>query len=342
MYHISGFSIPQPSFHADDTVLLMPSDRSSTPIDSTVIERNSRYDCSITWSVVNVALIGAGWQPLFSPGHIYMAIVSYALYLSSPQHSQRWTERLCQTFDEHIDHIYKLLKSHDFFSNEITSALNDLRTSHPLPPVEVVSPDIWPRDVVDAVTLLKTTGRTVSAEDEKYLHLLLTHPSGWSATYPDHMDDSWVNFFHIRYPHLNGLVPILDSITYLNELEHLPSGLDPAEPSFFLLATPESFFIYNVTDGEEAFLHAGIPCRKCTWVWRNGDGLNLLMICGKLWSLDNGLNLPTTSPSIIARKTETLGRRDRMESIGGSWRRWNRICISPTVYKDTIGSLESW
>jgi hypothetical protein len=112
------------------------------------------------------------------------------------------TERLCQPFDERIDHIYKLLKNPDFSSNEVTSVLSDLRTSRHLPPMEVVSPDIWPRhdtitakthlkpSFVDSVTLHKNTGRTLSAEDEKYYHPLLTHPSGWSATYPDHMDDS--------------------------------------------------------------------------------------------------------------------------------------------------------
>ena len=130
-------------------------------------------------------------------------------------------------FDERVSHIYDLLEVHEDNSGAVMSALNDLRSISPLPPVEIIPKGVWPwyecrvnvkahlkSTFADAVNLVKTSGRTLSADEEKYLHVLLTHPCGWSATSSNHMSDSWVEFFHIRYPQLKGLVPILDSVTW--------------------------------------------------------------------------------------------------------------------------------
>jgi hypothetical protein len=107
-----------------------------------------------------------------------------------------------------------------------------------------------------ATNLLNDTGRTLNADDENYLRLLLTHRCGWSATYPEHMKDSWVEFFHLRHPNLN-LVPILDSMTYAEELALLPERMRPVRPQFFLLANMDSYFVYDATDGEEVLFHVG-------------------------------------------------------------------------------------
>ena len=109
----------------------------------------------------------------------------------------------------------------------------------------------------DAVKLIKATGRDLSATDEKYLHLLLTHNCGWSATYPEHMNDEWVKFFEIRYPQLKGLVPILDLMTYQEELAQFPDGFSFPAPHFFLLTTSDCYYIYNATDGENELCIAG-------------------------------------------------------------------------------------
>ena len=107
-----------------------------------------------------------------------------------------------------ISHIEHLLRTQDETSDAVTSALKELRSWSPLPPVQVIPKGVWPNDpnchisvqthlksnFTDAVNLLKATGRDLSAVDEKYLHLLLTHDCGWSATYPDHMNDSWVKY----------------------------------------------------------------------------------------------------------------------------------------------------
>lgn len=97
----------------------------------------------------------------------------------------------------------------------------------------------------DAVTNIEATGRSLSLSDEKYLRLLLTHHCGWSATYPERLNDPWVKFFHESYPQLKGLVPILDSMTYVEELIDLPDGFEPSRPEFFLLATSDSYYVYN-------------------------------------------------------------------------------------------------
>jgi hypothetical protein len=151
------------------------------------------------------------------------------------------------------------------------SEFNNLRSVFPLPPVQIIPRGIWPYEpnsftsiqthlkstFVDAVNLLTATGRTVSEEDEKYLRLLLTHHCGWSATYSEHRADPWVKFFHTRYPQLKGLVPILDSMTYVEELANFPDEYDFRPPWFFLLATHDAYFIYDATDGEDGLRVAG-------------------------------------------------------------------------------------
>ena len=96
-----------------------------------------------------------------------------------------------QSFNKKLNHLYLLVQDHKLSSKRVISALNDLTHSYPLPPVELVSSDIWPNDgpsvrvkthlrstLSDAIKFLESTRRTVSVEDEKYLKLLLTHPCG--------------------------------------------------------------------------------------------------------------------------------------------------------------------
>jgi hypothetical protein len=174
-----------------------------------------------------------------------------------------------QSFNKKLNHLYILIQNHKLSSKRVISALNDLTHSYPFPPIELVSSEIWPNDgpsisvkthlkssLSDAIKLLESTDRTLSAEDEKYLKLLLTHTCGWSATYIDHVNDSWVETFRLRYPSLN-LVPILDSMTYAEEKEHLPDGWTSIILKFFLFANSESYFIYDNTDMGEVLFRAG-------------------------------------------------------------------------------------
>ena len=147
-----------------------------------------------------------------------------------------------------------------------------------LPTARIYVPTHLHSTFVDAANLLKATGRTLSPADETYLRLLLTHCCGWSATYREHMDDPWVKFFQIRYPQLKGLTPILDSMTYVEELAEFPDGYHIEAPQFFLLATADSYFVYDATDGEDALRTAGETLedvyngmKDCRWADSSDD-----------------------------------------------------------------------
>jgi hypothetical protein len=92
------------------------------------------------------------------------------------------------------------------------------------------------------------------------------------------MNDPWVQFFNIRYPQLKRLVPILDSMTYLEELIDFPDGYAFKEPRFFLLATADSYFFFDATDGEDGLRIAGetleevyTGLRECRWADSSED-----------------------------------------------------------------------
>jgi hypothetical protein len=46
-------------------------------------------------------------------------------------------------------------------------------------------------------------------------------------------------------------------MTYAKKLTLLPEGMRPVTPQFFLLANADSYFVYDVTDGEEVLFYAG-------------------------------------------------------------------------------------
>ena len=56
---------------------------------------------------------------------------------------------------------------------------------------------------------------------------------------------------------MKGLTLILDSMTYAEELVDFPDGYSIKVPEFFLLATSDSYFIYNARDGEDGLRPAG-------------------------------------------------------------------------------------
>ena len=72
-----------------------------------------------------------------------------------------------------------------------------------------------------------------------------------------HINDPWVKFFDIRYPQLKRLVPILDSMTYLEELIDFPDAYAFKPPQFFLLATTDFYFFFDTTDGEDGLRITG-------------------------------------------------------------------------------------
>jgi hypothetical protein len=182
------------------------------------------------------------------------------------------TKLLPQTsasFREKLSCFQALLETQEETSDSVNLALKELNLFPPQ--IQIIPKGVWPKDsanririqthlkstFADAVALLRDTGRDLSSSDEKYLHLLLTHDCGWSATYPEHMTDDWVKFFNMRYPQLKGLVPILDSMTYREELSEFPMGFRFKSPRFFLLATFDCYYIYDATDGGDGLCIAG-------------------------------------------------------------------------------------
>jgi len=69
--------------------------------------------------------------------------------------------------------------------------------------------------------------------------------------------EPWRVFLQLRYPHLNGLKLILDSLTYLEEIEKLPDGYQPQRLDRVLLATPQLYYVYDCSDKSECLYRAG-------------------------------------------------------------------------------------
>ena len=96
------------------------------------------------------------------------------------------------------------------------------------------------------------TGRTLDEEEAKYLRYLLCYPSGWSATSPLHHDDSWVHYIQHRFSHIDKLRPILDDMTWPEEIPLLASDYGPGFPQYLLFANAETFYFYKF-DGDGLF-----------------------------------------------------------------------------------------
>ena len=147
-----------------------------------------------------------------------------------------------------------LLETHSPSSPEVAAALDELHKYYPSPHSEVVGEEVWGRaklsisthlksDIADAIANIERTGRKIGKDDKRWLKRILTHGCGWSATDSHHLNDSWVLFLRA----LSGrddLVPILDSLVWPEEIARFPHGCYPYEPSFFLLAAPETYYVF--------------------------------------------------------------------------------------------------
>jgi hypothetical protein len=162
-------------------------------------------------------------------------------------------------FNDLQNGIHSLLRTYGGSSAEISEAVKSLRDNFPRPLAEIVDKNVWETEfdllVVkshlnyefqDAVWNIQNIRATYTAEDERYLRLILTHWCGWSATDPNHSADSWVQYLRAEYAQLKNWQPILDSLTWVEELSEYPIGGAPIRPWLFLLSTKEFFYIYDV------------------------------------------------------------------------------------------------
>jgi hypothetical protein len=246
------------------------------------------------------------------------------------------------SFEVKIQHLTYLLEAEDQISSSISSALDELRSLFPQIRVQLIPKGVWPNEpnchvsiqthlkstLEDAIKLLTPTGRHLSASDEEYLQRLLTHVCGWSATYLEHNDDSWVTFFHARYPQLEGLVPILDSMTYPEELVDFPDDYPFPEPRFFLLATSDRYFIYDASDwADDRLFFAGETLKEVynglkdwRWAYSYGNGWDVVEEEG-----DKNLNPDCFFVTYTHKNGGTFGILGDQEEIPGKMRGnlWN-------------------
>jgi hypothetical protein len=110
--------------------------------------------------------------------------------------------------------------------------------------------------------VIRGTGRTPDRDEQAYLRFLLQYPEGWSATDVDHMDHPAFRYIYQRWPHLD-LYPVLDDVTWPEEEPYLPQMVAAHDACFFLLATPENYYIYQYADND--LFNAGSTLEDVYW-----------------------------------------------------------------------------
>jgi hypothetical protein len=186
------------------------------------------------------------------------------------------------------NHLRALLENLPSTADEVESVLQIIREQFPvLPTPKIVFPGgPWivekPRYVYKshlthepenfnlALDNISKTGRTLDLSEHIFLHHLLEHPFGWSATTPAHHNDSWLHYLRHLYT-LPDIVPIFDDMTWPEDIEILPYGYGIGTPQFVLLADSKTFYVFNL-DGH-ALYQAGATIEEANWGFRNGGWL---------------------------------------------------------------------
>jgi hypothetical protein len=182
-------------------------------------------------------------------------------------------------FNDYALRIHSLLANHSPTSAPVQEALKELQDFAAKLRIEVVGPEVWGAaylrinshvnsDHSTAVANINRSGRILTSTEEEYLQLILTHRCGWSATSASHLNDSWVRYIQTLYNNVEGLLPILDSLVWAEDLEQYPKGLSPQEPSFFLLANRESFYVFILD--ELTLCHSGKTLADVYYGLKNG------------------------------------------------------------------------
>jgi len=144
---------------------------------------------------------------------------------------------------------------------------------------------------ISAVSNIERTGRSLGEEDRKYLRWLLTWYYGWSATPSAHFDDGCFKFIRYCYPNLQ-LDPILDDITFPEEVAWMPCKRHITEPFFLLLASPTHYYVYAAFD--YSMYEAGTTLKEVYEGLRNTEAFHLGMK-GSGWT---EIEIRTLSPRL--------------------------------------------
>jgi hypothetical protein len=80
--------------------------------------------------------------------------------------------------------------------------------------------------------------------------LVSNDPSGTSLDSKyltaQHRNDGWVKFVQNLFCEVPGLVPILDSLAFPEDLAHYPDDHAPPEPTLFLFATAHYYYVFDL------------------------------------------------------------------------------------------------
>jgi hypothetical protein len=79
---------------------------------------------------------------------------------------------------------------------------------------------------------------------------LLTHVHGWSATNVGHKRDGWLRYVqNYSKNSIPDLKLVLDSLTFSDDLDRYPADYwNILEPSYFLFATPQKYYVFDAVD----------------------------------------------------------------------------------------------
>ena len=163
--------------------------------------------------------------------------------------------------------LSELLNEYPSTADDVESIVRSMQAEYPVLPVPKI---IYPGDAWDfgkpcyvhqmhlineeesfriALENIMKTGRTPNSSEKMFLRHVLDCPfMSWSATTPAHQDDDWVHYLRHQFT-LPGLVPILDDMTWPEEIAVLPEGYGIGGPAYLLLADATSFYFFEFEGG---------------------------------------------------------------------------------------------
>lgn len=182
----------------------------------------------------------------------------------------------------------RLLENYPSTADEVEATIRQMREDFPMVPTPKILYPGGPWDVQKPVYVHKThlthepenftlaleniakTGRALDPSGYVFLRHLLDHSFGWSATTPSHHEDSWVHYLRHQYM-IPDLVPILDDMTWAEDIQLLPPGYGAGRPWFELLADSKTFYVFDI---ESNALHrAGTTVEEVYWGMKKGGWL---------------------------------------------------------------------
>ena len=89
-------------------------------------------------------------------------------------------------------------------------------------------------------------GYKLDDKERKYLRLVLSFWVGWSATAIEHMNDPAFRYIRHRYRQIKDLTPVLDNITYVEQVTWMPRSISIDMATHLLLASSGRYYVYLV------------------------------------------------------------------------------------------------